>query len=95
MQIALLVPENEWRSLLSTVNKLQEAHAAAKAAAPAPDDILTVPQAAAVLGLTPEAVRRARREGRLKGIRRNEKEWGFYRSAIEHFPRRYHRQRQA
>ena len=92
MQVALLVPENEWRTLLSTVSKLEEAHAAAIAAAPAPDDILTVPQAAAALGLTPEAVRRARREGRLKGIRRNEKEWGFYRSVIEQFPRRYHRQ---
>ena len=92
MQVALLVPENEWRTLLHTVSKLEEAHAAAVAAAPAPDDILTVPQAAAALGLTPEAVRRARREGRLKGIRRNEKEWGFYRSVIEQFPRRYHRQ---
>ena len=92
MQVALLVPENEWRTLLSTVSKLEEAYAAALAAAPAPDDILTVPEAAAALGLTPEAVRRARREGRLKGIRRNEKEWGFYRSVIEQFPRRYHRQ---
>ena len=73
MQVALLVPENEWRTLLHTVSKLEEAHVAA-------------------LGLTPEAVRRARREGRLKGIRRNEKEWGFYRSVIEQFPRRYHRQ---
>ena len=92
MQVALLVPENEWRILRSTVSKLEEAHAAALAAAPALDDILTVPEAAAALGLTPEAVRRARREGRLKGIRRNEKEWGFYRSVIEQFPRRYHRQ---
>ena len=73
MQVALLVPENEWRTLLHTVSKLEEAHVVA-------------------LGLTPEAVRRARREGRLKGIRRNEKEWGFYRSVIEQFPRRYHRQ---
>lgn len=94
MQVALLVPENEWRTLLHTASKLEEAHAAALAAAPGPDDILTVPQAAAALGLTPEAVRRARREGRLKGIRRNEKEWGFYRSVIEQFPRRYHRQGQ-
>ena len=94
MQVALLVPENEWRTLLHTVSKLEEAHAAALAAAPAPDDILTVPQAAEALGLTHEAVRRARREGRLKGIRRNEKEWGFYRSVIEQFPRRYHRQGQ-
>ena len=91
MQVALLVPENEWRALMATVGKLEAAHAAALAAAPKADDILTVPQAAAMLGLTPEAVRRARRQGRLKGIRRNEKEWGFYRSVLEQFPLRYHR----
>ena len=92
MQVALLVPETEWRSLLDTVRKLDTAHAEALATAPAPDDLLTVPQAAAALGLTPEAVRRARREGRLKGVRRNEKEWVFRRSVIEQYPRRYHRQ---
>lgn len=91
MQVALLVPEPEWRALLDTVRKLNAAHAEAAAAAPAPDDILTVPQAAAALGLTTEAVRRARREGRLKGVRRNEKEWGFHRSVVEQYPRRYHR----
>jgi hypothetical protein len=76
---------------MATVSKLEAAHAAALAAAPKADDILTVPQAAAMLGLTAEAVRRARRQGRLKGIRRNEKEWGFYRSVLEQFPLRYHR----
>ncbi len=91
MQVALLVPETEWKSLLSTVNQLKTAHEAAQATAPDPGEILTVPQAATLLGLTPEAVRRARREGRLKGIRRNEKEWGFYRSVPEQFPRRHHR----
>jgi hypothetical protein len=92
MQVALLVPETEWKSLLSTVSQLKAAYEAAQAAVPDPGEILTVPQAAALLGLTPEAVRRARREGRLKGIRRNEKEWGFYRSVLEQFPRRHHRQ---
>ena len=85
------MPETEWRSLLATVHQLAAAHAETLATAPGPDDLLTVPQAAAALGLTPEAVRRARRQGRLKGIRRNEKEWGFLRSVIEQFPRRYHR----
>ena len=91
MQVAILVPETEWRSLLDTVRKLDAAHDATAAAAPAPDDILTVPQAAALLGLSPEAVRRARRAGRLQGIRRNEKEWGFRRSVVEAYPRRYQR----
>ncbi|OWP65075.1 DNA-binding protein [Hymenobacter amundsenii] len=94
MQVALIIPEAEWRALVADVEQLKQEAERIKAATPAalPDDILTVPQAAAALGLTPEAVRRARREGRLKGIRRNEKEWGFYRSVIEQFPRRYHRQ---
>lgn len=74
MQVAILVPETEWRALLDTVSKLEAAHLATAIPAPPPDEILTVPQAAALLGLSAESIRRARRAGRLKGVRRNEKE---------------------
>lgn len=91
MQVAILVPETEWRTLLATVGKLEAAHVAAQATAPPPDEILTVRQAAALLGLSTEAIRRARRAGRINGVRRNERDWGFYRSVVEQYPRRYQR----
>lgn len=90
MQVALLVPQAEWQALVDTVQRLEAARATAAAEA-AEDPILSVRQTAQALGLTEEAVRRARRAGRLKGVRRNEKEWGFRRSAVEAYPRRYER----
>jgi hypothetical protein len=89
MQVALLVPQAEWQALVDTVQRLEAARATAAEAAE--DPILSVRQTAQALGLTEEAVRRARRAGRLKGVRRNEKEWGFRRSVVEAYPRRYER----
>ena len=93
MQSFLLIPESEWKELVSRVARLEEAEqqqSKEKAALPA-DEILNVRQAAARLGMKPEGIRKARRAGRLKGVRLNEKEWGFYESELNRHLDRYHR----
>ena len=80
MEAFLLIPEAEWRQVLSRLERLEEAEqgrAKEQGALPA-DELLNVRQAAANLGVTPEGIRKARRAGRVKGVRINEKEWGFY-----------------
>lgn len=94
MQVALLVPEQEWRQLLADVQRLKATEAApAQPAAlpPAPDRILTVREAAHYMRLKPEGVRNARRAGRLAGLRLNEKEWGFRQSELDRYLSRYNR----
>lgn len=80
MQAFLLIPETEWRQLIERLERLEAAEQQRnqeKAALPA-DEVLNVRQAAALLKVTPGGLRRARRAGRVKGVRINEKEWGFY-----------------
>ena len=95
MQVALLVPEQEWRQLLADVQRLKatEADAARPApiAPPPPDRILTVRESALYMRLKPEGVRNARRAGRLAGLRLNEKEWGFRQSELDRYLSRYNR----
>ncbi len=91
MQAFVLIPESEWKDLVSRVARLEEAgqqQAKEKAALPV-DEILNVRQAAARLGMTPEGIRKARRAGRLKGVRINKKEWGFYTSELHRYQNRY------
>jgi|SRR6476661_1225235 len=93
MQVALLVPEQEWQQLLADVQRLKEFEAAApKTPSPAPDRLLNVRQAADFLNITPAGLRRARRAGRLVGLKLNEKEWGFYESELTRYLNRYNRQ---
>ena len=89
MQAVLLIPETEWQSVVGRLERLEAQQQTA--AGPATDDILTTNEAAELLGLSPEAVRCARRAGRLPGIRRDEKSFGFRRSIVEAYPRRYMR----
>ena len=93
MQSFLLIPESECKELVSRVARLEEAEqqqCKEKAALPV-DEILNVRQAATRLGMTPEGIRKARRAGRLKGVRINEKEWGFYTSELHRYQNRYNR----
>ncbi|WP_035558049.1 helix-turn-helix domain-containing protein [Hymenobacter sp. IS2118] len=93
MQVALLVPEQEWRQLLADVQRLKEFEAAAPKTPPTPPDrLFTVREAAEYLRFTPEGIRKARRAGRLTGVRLNEKEWGFRLSELDRYVKRYHRQ---
>ena len=65
MQVALLVPEQEWQQLLADVQRLKEFEAAIpKTPPPPPDRLLNVRQAADFLNITPAGLRRARRAGR-------------------------------
>ena len=93
MQVALIIPESEWRALVADVEQLKQEAAAGKAAIPTslPDRILNVREAAAYTRLTPEGIRNARRAGRLSGLRLNEKEWSFRESELERYLNRYNR----
>lgn len=92
MQTVVLIPEPEWRQILGRLEKLESAEQVRTVIeAPEPDEVLTVRQAAAHLGMKPEGIRKARRAGRLKGVRINEKEWGFYRSELKRYQNRYNR----
>jgi len=93
MQAFLLIPEAEWKQILKRLECLEAAEqqrAKEQAALPA-DEILNVRQAATLLKVTPEGLRKARRAGRVKGVRLNEKEWGFYTSELQRYLNRYNR----
>jgi hypothetical protein len=90
MQHAILVSEQEWQQLLADVQALKASRPATLP--PAPDRILKVREAAAYLQVTPEGLRKARRQGRLFGVRINEKEWGFRQSELARYLTRYNRQ---
>ena len=93
MQVALLVPEQEWQQLLADVQRLKATEATTPKVAPTPPDrLLTVREAAAYLRLKPDGVRKARRAGRISGIKLNEKEWGFRESELNRYLTRYNRQ---
>ncbi|RSK49647.1 MerR family transcriptional regulator [Hymenobacter rigui] len=92
MQAVIIIPETEWRAHLARLDKLEQAEAArASAVAAKPDQVLTTAQAAAYIGLSVCALLRARRAGRIQGVRLNDKDWGFRQSALDSYPRRYHR----
>jgi len=90
MQPAYIVPAAEWDTLTARLARLEAAEAARLLAttAPQPDEVLSTRAAAAHLGLSIDAVLRARSAGRLAGVRLNEKDWGFRRSVLDKYPRR-------
>ena len=93
MQAFLLIPESEWQHMLRRLDCLEEAEQQRikeKAALPM-DEVLNVRQAAALLKVTSSGLRRARRAGRVNGVRLNEKEWGFYTSELHRYLNRYNR----
>jgi len=87
MQTVVIIPEPEWRQVLQRLDKLEQVEQERQTPPPAPDKILTTRQAAAYIGLSEDALRRARRAGRLKGVRLNEKDWGFNQSALDAYHR--------
>jgi excisionase family DNA binding protein len=91
MQLVVLISETEWHTLLTEVSRLGQALAELLSPPAPPDDVLTTSQAAAYIGLSVSALLRARRAGRIQGVRLNEKDWGFRRSALDAYPRRYSR----
>ncbi|NVO84271.1 DNA-binding protein [Hymenobacter terrestris] len=92
MQTVVLIPEPEWRQILGRLEKLESADQLRPAAsATEPDEVLPMRQAAAYLGMKPDGLRKARRASRIRGVRINEKEWGFYRSELKRYQHRYNR----
>ena len=91
MQTVVLIPEPEWKQILGRIEQLESAEQARQLPPPPPDDILPTEAAAAYIGLCAESLRRARRIGRIQGVRLNEKDWGYRRSVLEAYPLRYFR----
>jgi excisionase family DNA binding protein len=91
MQHVVIIPETEWRQFTARLDQLEAAEQARQSPPPPPDKVLTTREAAAYIGLSEDALRRARRAGRLPGVRLNEKDWGFRQSVLDCYPRRYHR----
>ena len=90
MQTAILIDRSEWESLTEIVRRLEERDRQ-RDSEPANDTILTVREVARRLNITQEAVRRARREGRLTGFKINEKEYGFPQHEVTRYLNRYNR----
>ena len=90
MQTAILIDRSEWESLTETVRRLEERDRQRESEPPV-DAILTVREVAQRLNITEEAVRRARRDGRLTGFKINEKEYGFYQYEVSRYLNRYKR----
>ena len=89
MQEVLIIPKTEFETLVARIAKLEEL--TQPQAAPRPDQVLKVAQAADYLSLTPGGIRKARRQKRLVGFKINEKEWGFHRSELERYKYRHSR----
>ena len=74
------------------MQRLKEFEAATPQKSPPPADrLLNVRQAAELLTISPAGLRKARRAGRLTGVRLNEKEWGFFESELTRYLNRYNR----
>ena len=92
MQPAVILSAADWQELTERLARLEAAEQARALATTAkPDEVLSTKAAAEYIGLCAEALLRARRSGRIAGVRLNEKDWGFRRSVLDAYPRRYHR----
>lgn len=91
MQAAVIIERSDWESLNERLARLEERDRQ-RDAEPPNDAILTVREVAQRLHITEEAVRRARREGRLTGFKINEKEYGFRQYEVNRYLNRYKRE---
>ena len=92
MQPAYIVPAAEWDTLTARLARLEAAEQARTVATTAtPDEVMSTARAAEYIGLSADAILRARRANRIQGVRLNEKDWGFRRSVLDKYPRRYHK----
>lgn len=91
MQAAVIIDRSDWESLNERLARLEERDRQRDSELPN-DAILTVREVAQRLNITEEAVRRARRKGRLTGFKINEKEYGFRQYEVSRYLNRYKRQ---
>lgn len=92
MQTAILIEQSDWDSLTARLERLEERDRL-RSEEPPNDAVLTVREVAQRLNITEEAVRRARRDGRLTGFKINEKEYGFHAYEVNRYKNRYQRTR--
>ena len=90
MQAAILIDRSEWESLTERLARLEERDRQ-RDQQPPNDAILNVREVANQLNINEEAVRRARRDGRLVGFKINEKEYGFRQYEVSRYLNRYKR----
>ena len=78
MQPAYIVPAAEWDSLTARLARLEAAELARTASTTTePDEVLSTARAAEYIGLSADALLRARRKGHLQGVRINRTRLGF------------------
>lgn len=90
MQPAVIIESSEYLQLINRLERLEQRDRE-REAEPPNDAVLTVREAAQRLNISEEAVRRARRAGRLTGFKINEKEYGFRAYEIARYLNRYQR----
>lgn len=89
---AVVLPKEVYEGIIERIENLEQM-AKVVMDPPKTNKLLTVKEAASRLHMTPEGVRKARRQGRLTGKRINEKEWGFYELELDRCLHRYNRDR--
>ena len=70
MQTVVIIPEPEWRQVLSRLEKLEQAEQERHTPPTPPDKVLGTRAAARYIGLCEEVLLRARRSGRIQEIGR-------------------------
>ncbi len=89
MNRVVIIPEAEFETLMARIERLEEL--TRPVPVPTADKVFNVPEAGVYLRMTPEGIRKARRQKRLTGFLINEKEWGFHQSELDRYKKRYNR----
>ena len=89
MNRVVIIPEQEFETLVARIERLEELTRPVPVTVP--EKVLNVREAADYLRMTPEGIRKARRQKRLGGFLLNEKCWGFHQSELERYKKRHHR----
>lgn len=90
MQAAILIDQSEWEDTLARLTRLEQQ--SKRTDEPPNDAVLTVREVALRLNIGEEAVRRARRQGRLVGFKIDEKHYGFRQYEVARYENRYKRE---
>lgn len=97
LQPVVIVPQTEWIAVLARLEAGRSASSptatSAEGAALQAPTYLTSAQAAARLGVKPEAIRRAHRRRQLAAVQLDERSYGFRQEDLDQYVKRYHRQK--
>lgn len=90
MQEVLIIPKTEFLELVEKVKGLEQFR---DEISKPNEEFYTSREAAKLLRISEVGIRKARREGRLKGQQRNAKCWEFSRTELERFKNRFSREK--